>query len=84
MHAEIAGAGFAGLTAAIALRRRGWSVRVHEKEAALAPSAPGSSSGRMGCACYTRSAHMMPLLPARIRLQRMRRGEMAPASLLRK
>ena len=30
-HAEIAGAGFAGLTAAAALARRGWSVRVHEK-----------------------------------------------------
>lgn len=29
-HAEIAGAGFAGLTAAIALRQRGWTVRVHE------------------------------------------------------
>ena len=29
-HAEIAGAGFAGLTAAAALARRGWSVRVHE------------------------------------------------------
>src|SRR3954462_10607280 len=29
-HAEIAGAGFAGLVAAIALGRRGWSVRVHE------------------------------------------------------
>jgi 2-methyl-3-hydroxypyridine 5-carboxylic acid dioxygenase len=35
MHAEIAGAGFAGLAAAIAMRRRGWSVRVHEKEAEL-------------------------------------------------
>ena len=35
MHVEIAGAGFAGLTAAIALRQRGWSVRVHEKEAEL-------------------------------------------------
>lgn len=30
-HAEIAGAGFAGLTAAIALRQRGWSVRLHER-----------------------------------------------------
>jgi len=30
-HAEIAGAGFAGLTAAVALSQRGWSVRVHEK-----------------------------------------------------
>lgn len=29
-HAEIAGAGFAGLVAAIALTQRGWSVRVHE------------------------------------------------------
>src|SRR5262252_9361759 len=35
MHAEIAGAGFAGLAAAIALHRRGWSVRVHEKEPEL-------------------------------------------------
>jgi 2-polyprenyl-6-methoxyphenol hydroxylase-like FAD-dependent oxidoreductase len=31
MHAEIAGAGFAGLTAAIALHCLGWTVRVHEK-----------------------------------------------------
>src|ERR1700712_5335575 len=30
-HAEIAGGGFAGLTAAIALRQRGWIVRLHEK-----------------------------------------------------
>ncbi|MGI5200294.1 FAD-dependent oxidoreductase [Spirillospora sp. CA-108201] len=30
-HAEISGAGFAGLTAATALARRGWTVRVHEK-----------------------------------------------------
>ena len=29
-HAEIAGAGFAGLTLATALGQRGWSVRVHE------------------------------------------------------
>jgi 2-methyl-3-hydroxypyridine 5-carboxylic acid dioxygenase len=29
-RAEIAGAGFAGLTAAIALAQRGWAVRVHE------------------------------------------------------
>ncbi len=35
MHAEIAGAGFAGLTAAIALRQRGWTVRVHETNAEL-------------------------------------------------
>lgn len=34
-HAEIAGGGFAGLVAAIALAERGWSVRLHEKGAAL-------------------------------------------------
>lgn len=30
-HAEIAGAGFAGLTTAAALTRRGWTVTLHEK-----------------------------------------------------
>jgi 2-methyl-3-hydroxypyridine 5-carboxylic acid dioxygenase len=34
-HAEIAGAGFSGLTTAIALKQRGWSVRVHEASPAL-------------------------------------------------
>lgn len=34
-HAEIAGAGFAGMTAAIGLRRQGWTVRVHESAAEL-------------------------------------------------
>ena len=34
-HAEIAGGGFAGLVAAIALSQRGWSVRVHKKSEAL-------------------------------------------------
>ena len=34
-HAEIAGAGIAGLTAAAVLAQRGWSVRVHEKSTEL-------------------------------------------------
>jgi 2-methyl-3-hydroxypyridine 5-carboxylic acid dioxygenase len=34
-HAEIAGAGYAGLTAAVALAQRGWSVRLHEKRETL-------------------------------------------------
>ena len=34
-HAEIAGAGFAGLVAALALAQRGWSVRVHERAPSL-------------------------------------------------
>src|SRR5471030_118347 len=34
-HSEIVGAGFGGLVAAIALRRRGWTVRVHERRDSL-------------------------------------------------
>jgi 2-polyprenyl-6-methoxyphenol hydroxylase-like FAD-dependent oxidoreductase len=40
-HAEIAGAGFAGLTAACALARRGWSVRVHERADRLRTTGAG-------------------------------------------
>lgn len=43
-HAEIAGAGFAGLTAAIALAERGWSVRVHEKTPAVRAEGFGLST----------------------------------------
>jgi 2-polyprenyl-6-methoxyphenol hydroxylase-like FAD-dependent oxidoreductase len=35
-HAEIAGAGFGGLVAAIALAERGWTVRVNERRPSLA------------------------------------------------
>ena len=34
-RAEIVGAGFGGLVAAIALRQRGWAVRVHERRGNL-------------------------------------------------
>lgn len=40
-QAEVSGAGFAGLTAAIALAQRGWSVRVHEKGAELREQGAG-------------------------------------------
>ena len=40
-HAEIVGAGFAGLTAACALARRGWSVRVHERADRLRTTGAG-------------------------------------------
>lgn len=40
-HAEIAGAGFAGLTAATALARRGWTVRVHERSDELRAEGAG-------------------------------------------
>lgn len=40
-HAEIAGGGFAGLTAAIALRQSGWSVTLHERADELRPVGAG-------------------------------------------
>ncbi|MFD1212921.1 FAD-dependent oxidoreductase [Arthrobacter sp. GCM10027362] len=40
-HAEIAGAGFAGLTAAAALARMGWTVRVHESSSELREQGAG-------------------------------------------
>jgi 2-polyprenyl-6-methoxyphenol hydroxylase-like FAD-dependent oxidoreductase len=40
-HAEIVGAGFAGLTAACALAQHGWSVRVHERADALRTTGAG-------------------------------------------
>ncbi len=40
-HAEIVGAGFAGLSAACALAQRGWSVRVHERADALRTTGAG-------------------------------------------
>jgi 2-polyprenyl-6-methoxyphenol hydroxylase-like FAD-dependent oxidoreductase len=42
-HAEIAGAGLAGLTAACALAQRGWSVRVHERADRLRTTGAGIS-----------------------------------------
>jgi len=40
-RAEISGAGFAGLTAATALAKKGWSVRVHERAADLRTEGAG-------------------------------------------
>src|SRR3954452_4788886 len=40
-HAEIIGAGFAGLTAACAFAQRGWTVRVHERADRLRPTGAG-------------------------------------------
>src|SRR5438132_79298 len=42
-HAEIAGAGIGGLTAAAALARHGWSVRVHERAEQLRDIGVGTS-----------------------------------------
>lgn len=40
-HAEIVGGGIGGLTAAAALARKGWSVRLHERDEAIRASGSG-------------------------------------------
>ncbi|MEY4899147.1 MAG: hypothetical protein RL294_958 [Actinomycetota bacterium] len=40
-HAEVVGAGFAGLTAATVLAQKGWTVTIHEKSAELRPLGAG-------------------------------------------
>jgi 2-polyprenyl-6-methoxyphenol hydroxylase-like FAD-dependent oxidoreductase len=40
-HSEIVGAGLAGLVAATALARRGWTVRLHERHSSLRPEGFG-------------------------------------------
>jgi len=44
-HAIVAGAGIGGLTAAVALRRRGWDVTILERAQALEPVGAGLSLG---------------------------------------
>src|SRR4029079_2233808 len=44
-HAIVAGAGIGGLTAAVALRRRGWDVTVLERARALEPVGAGLGLG---------------------------------------
>ena len=40
-HAEVVGAGFAGLTAATVLAQKGWTVTIHEKSSELRPLGAG-------------------------------------------
>jgi len=44
-RAVVAGAGIGGLTAAVALRRRGWDVTVLERAPALEPVGAGGGRG---------------------------------------
>jgi 2-polyprenyl-6-methoxyphenol hydroxylase-like FAD-dependent oxidoreductase len=48
-HAEIAGAGIAGLTTAVVLGQRGWTVRVHERGPELREIGAGIGVFQNGC-----------------------------------
>jgi 2-polyprenyl-6-methoxyphenol hydroxylase-like FAD-dependent oxidoreductase len=57
-HAEIAGAGFGGLVAAMSLLRRGWTVRVHER-------APSLRSEGFGISIHANGQHVFEELGVR-------------------
>ncbi|MFY9770113.1 MAG: NAD(P)-binding protein [Xanthobacteraceae bacterium] len=63
-HAEIAGAGFAGLTAACALALRGWSVRVHERADRLRTTGAGIYIYENGLRVLEAVGHMTRRLKA--------------------
>lgn len=75
-HAEIAGAGFAGLTLATALAQRGWSVRVHESSPVLRALGAGIFLWENGLRVLKaigaydevlRASHQAPLYQSRLR-----------------
>jgi 2-polyprenyl-6-methoxyphenol hydroxylase-like FAD-dependent oxidoreductase len=57
-HAEIAGAGFGGLVAALSLLQRGWTVRVHER-------APSLRSEGFGISIHANGKHVFEELGVR-------------------
>lgn len=75
-HAEVIGGGIGGLTAAAALARQGWRVRVHERQSEIRAVGAGiyvwdnglSVLAEIGAyAAATRGAHIGPAIEARSR-----------------
>lgn len=58
-HCEIAGAGFAGLTAGLLLAQRGWSVRIHERASAVREVGAGIFLHHNGL-CVLEEAGVLP------------------------
>jgi 2-polyprenyl-6-methoxyphenol hydroxylase-like FAD-dependent oxidoreductase len=67
-HAEIAGAGFGGLVAALALARRGWSVRVHERDAQLRSEGFGIAIHRNGIRVLDALGVLQDMRPGSLRI----------------
>ena len=63
-HAEVAGAGLAGLMAATRLAQLGWSVRLHERNSELRMFGLASGCGRTACARCRQRGHSMRPSPA--------------------
>src|SRR6476646_330732 len=69
-HAEIVGAGFGGLVAAIALRRRGWTVRVHERRDSLRGEGYGIAIHNNMARIFAAFGILEPVLAGGMRIDR--------------
>lgn len=69
-HAEIAGAGFGGLTLAILLAQRGWTVQVHERSEAIREIGAGIFLHNNGLVVLEEAGLMDQLAPRGTRLLR--------------
>ena len=70
-RAEIAGAGFAGLAAALALQQRGWQVRVHERAPTLRSEGFGIAVHENGIAVLEALGVLGAVLTGALRISRM-------------
>ena len=70
-RAEIAGAGFAGLAAGLALQQRGWRVRVHERNPTLRSEGFGIAIHENGIAVLEALGVLDAVLPNALRISRM-------------
>jgi|HubBroStandDraft_1064217.scaffolds.fasta_scaffold12241_3 2-polyprenyl-6-methoxyphenol hydroxylase-like FAD-dependent oxidoreductase len=69
-HAEIAGAGFSGLVAAVALLQRGWTVRVHERTPLLRSEGFGISIHENGRRVFAALGALDAIMAKSIRVHR--------------
>ena len=86
-HAEIAGAGFAGLVAAVALLQRGWTVRVHERTPFIRNEGFGIAIHENGLKVLEATGLLDRVLESALRISRLetrdRRGRTISRSLVR-
>lgn len=69
-HAEIAGAGFGGLVAAVALLQRGWTVRVHERTPLLRSEGFGISIHENGRRIFAALGVLDAIISKSVRMHR--------------
>ncbi len=69
-HAEIAGAGFSGLVAALALLQRGWTVRIHERTPLLRSEGFGIAIHENGRRVFAKLGVLDAIMAKSVRMHR--------------